>query len=140
MVIASLGVPWEPLETRLPEGSEAISRVIPGRCKVDCPSADEGGMLCSRNSMGKGPNMGESIRGVGNRERGWMAVREEVAEAREALDEMGMKESGLPSRAVFSADTTDTWGWRMLSWAGQEAILDIAACSAVSPAQTHRSQ
>lgn len=61
-------------------------------------------------------------------------------EAREALDEMGMKESGLPSRAVFSADTTDTWGWRMLSWAGQEAILDIAACSAVSPAQTHRSQ
>lgn len=95
-------MPWEPLETKLPEASEAISKVIPGRCEVDCPSADEGDMLCSRNSMGKGPNIGESIKGVGNRER--MAVREEVAEAREGTGdpEMGMKESGLYSRAVFS--------------------------------------
>lgn len=58
MVITSLGMPWEPLETKLPEASEAISQVIPDRCKVDCPSADEGDMLCSKNSMCKGPNLG----------------------------------------------------------------------------------
>lgn len=32
--------------------------------------------------MCKGPNIGESIKGVGNRERGWMAGREEMADAR----------------------------------------------------------
>lgn len=80
---------------------------------MDCPLADEGDMLCSRNSIGKGPNIGESIKGMGNRERGWMVVREEVAETREGIGnpDMGMKESGLYSRAVFSTDTTDTWGW-----------------------------
>lgn len=54
--------------------------------------------------------------------------------------EMGMEESGLYSRAVFSTDTTDPRGWRILPWAGQEAILHIVACSAISPAHTHSSQ